>query len=202
MTPEQREHFEAHRKTLVGDESERECFNNLKRLLAGCDCSEQGINRGQHKCFFKRSAERLRIALFSGVEFLFPDADLKKELVGEFDEVLVVDELKLVIYCELKGTFSKSHALKKQQFGRFKALLENHFPIGEGWRLSTVYGFGKLPGSTKLCKRCSPYVFMMNDFESMRRWFDHTLRVLTPQAPLSGKVFFFVLCTRAYFVLV
>ena len=186
MTPEQREHFEAHRNTLVGDESERECFNNLKRLLAGCDCSEQGINRGQHKCFFKRSAERLRIALFSGVEFLFPDADLKKELVGEFDEVFVIDELKVVVYCELKGTFSRSNALKKQQFKRFKNLLETHFPLGEGWRYATVYGFSKLPEGAKLCDRCSKHVFMVHDLDSMTTWFANLVRVLTPQTAIQG----------------
>ena len=135
MTAEQREHFEEFKKTLVGDESERACFGNLRRLLTVCNCP-LSVKRGQegHQCILK-GHPNLRIFSFAGTEFLYPDAEYKKTLTAEFDNIFIIDALKAIVYCELKGTFSKSHALKKKQFERFKSLIGELFPLGEGWRI-------------------------------------------------------------------
>ena len=187
MTDEERERFSKHLATIVGDESEKDCFENFKKILTTCDCSKKRRRTDQHKCFYKKYAMNMRTILFNGVEFLFPDAESKKELKGEFDEVQVIDELKLIIYAELKVTFSRNLANKKDQFGRFKELIQSHFPVGEGWRVATSYGFSKLPENGRLCQECAKYVFFVNKTESMRKWMNNIVKTLKPKEPIQGK---------------
>ena len=57
--------------------------------------------------------------------------------------------------------------------------MEDHFPIGEDWNLVTSYGFTSWPTETtescpskRPCHECEKYVFMVNDYGSIKKWFD------------------------------
>ena len=67
----------------------------------------------------------------------------------------------------------------------FKKLLDDHLPVGEGWRLVTAYGFSKWPNdkkdgspSMRPCPRCSKNVFLVDDVRShhgnheIPNWYD------------------------------
>ena len=129
----------------------------------------------------------MKIVLFTGIEFLFPSVEKDVTLVGEFDHILVIDSLKLIIYCELKATFSRSLAKRKRQFERFKDLLESHFPIGEGWRLATAYGFSRMPDNGRLCSSCGDNVFFVNQASSLRKWLDQIFRIKSPSVQEKGE---------------
>lgn len=157
MSPEQAATFERDKAMIIGEESEMEAFSNFMRL-------------------FREEGSR-DLVLFNGVEFLYPDAEFKTALTGEFDHILILRAKKCIVYNELKTTFSKSHALKKRQFEKFTRLLRDHFPIGEGWRLILCYGFARWPGSSaddtdrRPCSKCAQFVFMVNDYASIKAWF-------------------------------
>ena len=65
-------------------------------------------------------------------------------------------------------------AKRKKQFARFKGLVEDHLPVGEGWSLVTAYGFAQMPNVPEVrrpCGDCERHVFMLGD-GSFKRWFD------------------------------
>ena len=187
LTKAQKEELNRHKSVIDGDQSEKACFENVHRLLAECRCSKRRRNQNNHKCIMK-TRPNLRIFNFSGTEFVFPDQQLKKTLTAEFDNIFIIDELKVIVYCELKGAFSKAQARKKKQFLRFKELIEAHFPVGEGWKLVTSYGFTRYPENAKRpCDKCSKFVFLVNDFGSMLRWFENLAERLEPPVTHVGK---------------
>ena len=165
MTPNEQKKFEKNKHTLFGDESERLAFSNFSHLFAD------------------RKYNSTKIFSLNGIEFLFPNSDMSKEKTGEFDQVLVVDVAKIVIYIEYKRTFSAAHAKKKRQFEHFRQFFETNFPSGKGWKLVTSYGFTKWPeqGQSAVdlrpCADCRPYVFLINDSKDMRDGFDDLLSV-------------------------
>ena len=161
MTVEQKQHFAKHKALIKGDESEEASFTNLSRVLS------------------QKRYRKNRIFVFNGVEFLFPDSDFKTGLVGEFDHIIVDESKNAIIYIELKTTFSRSHAIRKRQFEKFRALVQLHFPMGEGWRLVTAYGFTEWPNSMdegafarRPCIECAKNVFFVDDPSSIQRWYD------------------------------
>ena len=165
MTPQQQDHFSKHHHLLKGDESEAAAFTNLCRILR------------------QDKYHKDRIVIFNGTEFLYPSEEVNaeqgsnnaKEVTGEFDQIFIIPSKKLIIYAELKYTFSKKHAQKKRQFDKFKQLLEMHFPIGPGWRLVTSYGFMAWPNggdSLRPCQNCSKYIFFMDDCQGIQKWLD------------------------------
>ena len=173
MTPEQREAFQKDKALIIGEESELAAFSNFARLFREENC------RG--------------LVLFNGVvEFLYPDAEFKVEITGEFDHILILERERCLVYNELKTTFSRSHALKKRQFEKFRRLLQDHFPIGDGWRLILCYGFTRWPGSNpeavdnRPCSKCGEFVFMVKDFESIKTWYRGITSLLTGTGE-SGK---------------
>ena len=163
MSPEQQAELEKYKLTIVGDDAEATAFANFARLLR------------------EKRYRPLRIFTFNGVEFLFPDGSYSKQITGEYDQIIVVDVAKVVVYLEYKRTFSGNHARKKRQFEKFAQHLRNHFPVGEGWRLVTSYGFEKWPeqyegsGMKRPCDNCRPFVFMIDDYEAMSGWFDNII---------------------------
>ena len=164
MTPEQQAEFEKYRHTILGDDYEESAFSNFARLF------RENIRY-----------KKLRIFSMNGTEFLFPDAEMKAEITGEYDQVIVVEAAKVVVYAEYKGTFSGNHARKKRQFERFREHLTNHFPAGEGWKLVTSYGFGKWPEpqdggvGKRPCRRCEKFTFLVGDYQGIKDWFDNIM---------------------------
>ena len=162
MTTSQLAHFNSEVALLRGDESEQSSFSNFAKLFCGAKYAH------------------MRIFLFNGVEFLYPDAKGSKALTGEFDQIIIDESKKAIIYTELKTTFSRSHAVKKRQFERFLELIRCHFPVGMGWKLVTAYGFTEWPakkpddGSPEMrpCTECAKNVFFVNDFQSIANWYD------------------------------
>ena len=174
MTKEQSEHFKKDHNLLKGDESESAFFSSLVTI------------------FRQEKYRKNRIFIFNGVEFLYPGREVPQfesetqkmihdlqGLIGEFDTVIIDESKKLITYVELKYTFSRNHSIKKDQFVRFKKLLDNHMPVGKGWRLATAYGFSMWPKdnedgtpSKKPCQRCSKNVFMVDDVEKIQTWYD------------------------------
>ena len=165
MTPEEQDKYQKYKHTVLGDESEQMAFSNFSRL------------------FSDRRYDRVRIFSLNGIEYLFPNSDMSREKTGEFDQILVVDVAKIVVYIEYKRTFSAAHAKKKRQFEHFREFFEANFPSGKGWKLVTCYGFAKWPQQGELavnlrpCADCRPYVFLINDLSDMRKWFDHLMSV-------------------------
>ena len=82
MTPEQQKEFEKYRKTIIGDDSEAAAFTNFRSL------------------FQKREHKSVRIFSMNGIEFLFPDAEFTKEITGEYDQIIIADTIKTIIYVE------------------------------------------------------------------------------------------------------
>ena len=161
MTEEQRTHFSKEKALLRGDESERSAFSNFAEL------------------FHNKKYSDMHIFLFNGVEFLYPDSKCTKVLTGEFDQVIIDESKKAIIYTELKTTFSRSHAVKKKQFERFLELISCHFPVGQGWRLVTAYGFTEWPtpqedGSPEMrpCNECAKNIFFVNNLKGIADWYD------------------------------
>ena len=180
MTEEQREYFKAEHNLLKGDESEAAFFTSLVNI------------------FRQEKYKQNRIFIFNGVKFLYPGCEIPQShpeqaetirelqgLIGEFDTAIIDESNKLITYVELKYTFSRNHSIKKAQFVRFKKLLDNHLPVGEGWRLVTAYGFSKWPNdkedgspSMRPCPRCSKNVFLVDDVRSRHandeipNWYD------------------------------
>ena len=159
MSERERDHFRTKHATIKGTQSEQASFTNFARL------------------FRQREHEAMRIVFFNGVEFLYPDSSFENEMKGEFDQIIIDDSKKVIIYTELKTTFSRKQALKKRQFERFKSLVDTHFPVGEGWKLVTAYGFTEWPKpqdnepSLRPCTTCATNIFFVIDFESIQAWY-------------------------------
>ena len=172
LTDEQKDEFEKHKNLIMGDESEEAAFTNFARL------------------FRRPEFEDLRIVSFNGVEFLFPDASYRKEITGEYDQIIVVEYVKAVFYVEYKRTFSGNHARKKRQFEKFRSLLQTHFPFGEGWKLVTSYGFSKWPDSCAEhpWAKCMEHVFMVENYDQMEAWFDNMLAKLKGCTRTCGPI--------------
>ena len=99
---------------------------------------------------------------------------------------------RLIVYVEYKATFSANHARKKKQFERFRDLLRNHFPVGQGWRLVTAYGFGRWPrtedGEKCLlpCKKCEKFTFLVDDKEGIGKFLEYLLAL--PPVNAGGPI--------------
>ena len=161
MTKEEQEKHEKKKNTIWGDESEAMAFSNFSQL------------------FSKEQYRSARIFSLNGIEYMFPNSEMTNEKTGEFDQIIVVDLAKIVIYVEYKRTFSASHAKRKRQFEHFRDLFEKHFPKGKGWRLVTSYGFSKWPegdSTRRPCKNCMKYVFLIDDLPGMTAWFDRLIK--------------------------
>lgn len=161
MTDSQKKELERRLPMIRGTQSEQASFTNFVKL------------------FRQAKYLALRIVFFNGIEFLYPDSAFEKEFKGEFDQIIVDESKKAIIYAELKTTFSKSHAIRKRQFERFKSLVDTHFPVGEGWKLVTAYGFTEWPKSQdngeppqRPCEACGKHIFFVNDFGSIQRWYN------------------------------
>lgn len=168
MTPEQKIEFEKYKHTVIGDDSEAAAFSNFSKL------------------FRREKYEYTRIFSMNGIEFLFPDAEFTKEITGEYDQIIVAEEIKTIVYVEYKATFSGNHARKKQQFIKFRSLLDTHFPIDEGWVLVTSYGFAKYPACDKNnpvvpCATCQKFVFLVQSFPEISAWFNSIISLRKQQ---------------------
>ena len=163
MTAEEQEYLQEKVKTIWGDESEKMAFSNFSHLLS----------EGKY--------EETKIFSLNGIEYMFPNSNLTEGKTGEFDQIIVVDVIKTVIYVEYKRTFNAAHAKRKRQFEHFRKLFEDHFPHDEGWKLVTSYGFTKWPdqgqseSARRPCKDCERFVFMSNDLNMMKKWLDSLL---------------------------
>lgn len=159
MSPHEQKRYTKKKNTILGDEIEALAFSNFARLLSNW----------QYK--------KAKIFSLNGIEYMFPNCDMTAEKTGEFDQIIVVDSIKTVVYVEYKRTFSASHAKRKRQFEHFREFFETNFPSGEGWELVTSYGFKKWPegGNLRPCKECEQFVFLVEDLNSMKCWFDTLL---------------------------
>ena len=156
MSAREIDHFKKKLQTLFGDESEEDAFINFSKVLK------------------QSKYDILGLVIFNGVEFLFPGENFNGELKGEFDYIILSAALRLIIYVELKGTFSKIHALKKLQFQHFCQYVVDLFPVGDEWSLITAYGFSTESKSSP-CPDCDKFILKVDSEKSIQTWWDNIL---------------------------
>ena len=122
------------------------------------------------------------------MHFAHPDPSGDNTSIREFDQVMILGKLKVVVCFEVKTSFDPKESTKRQQLQGFKQMLDTHYPMGEGWRLVNVYVFTRWLDQGKaerLCPACHPFMLRANTEEEVRKWFQDLLARL--EQPRIGE---------------
>ncbi|TRY80490.1 hypothetical protein TCAL_15513 [Tigriopus californicus] len=127
--------------TLLGDLFEKNVFQALKKTL---------------------SMHSKWIAVFCGLEVLGG-----KQGKNEFDYLIILGQVKKIIYVECKNTLGRRTAkkIKKQSNNAFE-YLQKHLPTEKGWEFLTWACFGEMLQTVAICSSCQPYLVQISTIGS------------------------------------
>lgn len=127
--------------TLVGDLFEKQVFQTLELCLTNIDWS----------------------TVFCGLEVIG-----SKQSLNEFDFLIVLGQVRKIIYLECKYTLNRLIAKKvnKQSKNAFD-YLQHNLPVNQGWQFLTTACYAKCDFETTfVCQTCKPMVVQVNELRT------------------------------------